>query len=229
VSRPCFLGIETSGVTTGVALGDADVVLFEESLGSGASHDELLLPLLDKALKATGTRLAGLAGIGVTIGPGMFSALRVGLSVAKGLAVAHDLPVKGINALWALAQAAGSSGRPVLAVVDARKSQVYAAMYRDAEPLIEPAVLAPSELADRVRQRVAGPLVVAGNAAALCADALRHAGVDLVASGIAAPPPRVIAQAAARALATGPGDDIETLEPLYLRRTDAELNRERRA
>jgi len=227
VSRPCFLGIETSGVTTGVALGDVDAVLFEESLGSGASHDELLLPLLDKALKATGTRLAGLAGIGVAIGPGMFSALRVGLSVAKGLAVAHDLPVKGVNALWALAEAAGSPGRPVLAVVDARKSQVYAAMYLDAEQLIEPAVLTPPELAELARQRVTGRLAVAGNAA-LCANALRQAGIDFIAAGIAAPPPRVIVQAAARALVNGPGDDIETLEPLYLRRTDAELNRERR-
>ena len=229
VNRDCYLGIETSGMATGVALVRAGELLHEQVRGSKTGHDELLLPLLAEALAASGIAVANLAGIGVTIGPGMFTALRVGLSTAKGLALAHGLPVKGINTLWALAVATGKPAQPVLAVVDARKSQVYAALYRDGKPLIAPSVLTPAELAGLFKVRAGQNLALVGDGSNLCLAALREAGIETIATGVASPPPRIIALAAARALQDGDGDDIEMLEPLYLRRTDAELNREKKS
>jgi len=225
--RDCYLGIETSGPATGVALVRAGEVLHEEVQGARTGHDELLLPLLGQSLAAAGLTITDVAGIGVTIGPGMFTALRVGLSTAKGLALAHGLPVKGINTLWALARAAGKPARPVLAVIDARKSQVYAALYVDGDPLIAPSVLTPTELAGRLHGR--DRLVVVGDGSELCLAALREAGIEAITTAVVSPSPRIIALAAAQALRNDDGDNIEMLEPLYLRRTDAELNRKKKS
>jgi len=119
--------------------------------------------------------------------------------------------------------------QPVLAVIDARKSQVYAALYRDGKPLIAPSVLTPAELAGLFKVRAGQNLALVGDGSNLCLAALREAGIETIATGIMSPSPRIIALAAARALQDGDGDDIEMLEPLYLRRTDAELNREKKS
>jgi tRNA threonylcarbamoyladenosine biosynthesis protein TsaB len=224
------LGIETSGIATGVALIRGDGIFFESVRLMQASHNEMLLSVIADALNAAGIRPAGLGGLGVTIGPGMFTSLRVGLSTAKGLAVAHATPIKGIGTLQALAASADSTQGPVLALVDARKSQVYAALFDGETVVIPPAVFTPEELVATLRQAglKPGPLMLAGNGSAICKPLLRAAGIDVRPTNVAGPSPVVVARLAAQSLAAGISDDIETLEPLYLRRTDAELSREAR-
>ncbi len=216
------LGIETSGTATGIALLRAGEVVHEAD-ETGTAHNRVLLRLVEGALAAAGSDVAGLTGIGVTIGPGMFTSLRVGLGTAKGLALPHDIPLKGVSSLHALARTAAEPGSPVLAVIDARKRQVYAALYRDDELLLGPGVFDPGELADRLAQHGDSGLLVAGDV-----DALRPALGRMRPSGVTRPAARVVARIAARELARGRADDIETLEPVYLRRTDAELSREKR-
>ncbi len=221
-----FLGIETSGTTTGMALVENKRIL-SETTRPGVRHDEFLLELVENTLRAAGVEVKALSGIGVSIGPGMFTSLRVGLATAKGLAIPHSIPIKGINTLLALATAASEHDRPVLALVDARKKQVYAALYQAGRPLLGPEVIFPEELGPKLAAVVAlgNPLPVAGNGVAACLPAFEKKGVKLILTAIENPPPHVIARLAADRIATGDEDDIERLEPLYLRRTDAEMKR----
>jgi tRNA threonylcarbamoyladenosine biosynthesis protein TsaB len=224
------LGIETSGKSTGLALAASGRVVAELVEDSDCSHNEVLMPLLDRLLKDAEVKVSDLAGIGVDIGPGMFTALRVGTSTAKGLAIAHRLPLVGVNSLWALARTALPTLDGVLSLIDARKRQVYAALYLDGQPVIPPSVTGPEQLATEVRRMLSGrtDLVVVGNGTGICADSFAAAGIRLEASGIEVPSPGVIAVVAGERIANGQADDIASLEPLYLRRTDAELTRDQK-
>lgn len=218
------LGIESSGTNSGIALLRGDELLLEMSRPTNAAHNEALPLLIEAALRESGLSPAGLNGIGITIGPGMFTSLRVGLSLAKGLALVHGIPLAGVGTLPALAATVGPS-RPVLAVIDARKSQVYAALYDGGDELVPPCVVSPDEL-PRVLPAACRP-VLAGSGASLCLDRLRDANIAAEDSGVIHPRPGVIARAAAAAIAAGRLAPPDEIEPLYVRRTDAEMVREK--
>jgi tRNA threonylcarbamoyladenosine biosynthesis protein TsaB len=224
------LGIETSGKSTGLALADSGKVIAELVEDSGCSHNEVLMPLLDRLLKEAKADVRQLAGIGVDIGPGMFTALRVGASTAKGLAIAHKIPIAGLSSLWALARTALPTLDGILAVMDARKQQVYAALYLGCREPFPASVVTPQELVARTGSALSGrsSLFAAGDGIALCSDLFSAAGIRVEPSGIDVPSPGVIAVEAAERIAKGQADDIASLEPLYLRRTDAELTREQK-
>jgi tRNA threonylcarbamoyladenosine biosynthesis protein TsaB len=227
-----ILGIETSGVDTGLALLRDGTTVFRHVEPPGPTHSEVALPLLDRLLRESGIAAPDIDSIGVTIGPGMFTSLRVGLAAAKGLALARGTPIKGIGTLPALSASIGTHG-PSLAVVDARKGEVYAAAYRDGRELLAPCVITPAALPPTLQSVISNPtcpdLQVAGSGTLLCLDLLRAAGMTATDTGIRCPDPAVVARLAAIEIKAGRADDIESLEPLYLRRTDAELNRERQA
>jgi tRNA threonylcarbamoyladenosine biosynthesis protein TsaB len=224
------LGIETSGKSTGLALADSGKIIAEMVEDSSCSHNEVLMPLLDRLLKGAGVKAGELSGIGVDIGPGMFTSLRVGTSTAKGLAIAHRTPIVGLSSLWGLACTALANLDGVLAVIDARKQQVYAALYLGGQAAFPPAVTNPDELVSELGGMLSGRarLVAAGNGTGICADLFAVAGIRLEATGIEVPSPGVIAIAAGDRIAKGQADDLASLEPLYLRRTDAELTREQK-
>jgi tRNA threonylcarbamoyladenosine biosynthesis protein TsaB len=206
-------------------------VVFTRCFASGITHNEVILPLLKELFDEAGLAPADLAAIGVTIGPGMFTSLRVGLSAAKGLAVAHGIPVKGIGTLPGLA-ASVTPARTVLALVDARKSEVYAALYDGSSEALAPCVVSPSALPDILRSTISDsrfPIALAGSGTHLCLDALNSAGITAEDSDVRYPSAAAVARLADERIQSEGRDDTSRLEPLYLRRTDAELNRERRA
>jgi len=230
MSPGLWLGIETSGTATGLALARGGEVLAEMVAHSDCNHNEVLLPLLDQLLQRQGVKVAALSGIGVDVGPGMFTSLRVGLSVAKGLALAHRIPVIGIDSLELLARTAQASLDSVLAVTDARKQQFYAALYLAGQTAMAPAVMDQEELAARVVPRASGVrrLVAAGNAVRVVAEPLLRAGIELELADVEHPSPGVVAVQAGARLAQGSAVPLAETMPLYLRRTDAELTREQR-
>jgi len=225
-----YVGIETSGTSTGLALASCGKVVAEIVEASGCSHNEVLFPLLDRLLKGVGVTTCGLSGIGVDVGPGMFTSLRVGLATAKGLSVAHRVPVAGVNTLWSLARTARASMDGVLSVMDARKCQVYAALYLEGQPAMLPALTNPEQLVSDVLSKLAGRprLVIAGNGAGLCTALFAAAGMELESTGIENPSPGVVAIEAGERIVKGLGDSVAEMEPIYLRRTDAELTREQK-
>jgi len=228
VKQNPVLGIETSGASTGLALAVSGRVVAELVETSSCGHNEVLMPALDRLLNGAGVAVRDLSGIGVDVGPGMFTSLRVGTSTAKGLAVAHRIPVVGVSSLWGLARTARPALDRVLSLIDARKHQVYAALYLAGQPAIPPSVMSPEQVVSEVRSMLSGKasLVVAGNGADICADALAAAGIEFELTGINTPSPGVAALEAGERIARGQADDVSAIEPLYLRRTDAELGRE---
>ncbi|ESY51991.1 MULTISPECIES: tRNA (adenosine(37)-N6)-threonylcarbamoyltransferase complex dimerization subunit type 1 TsaB [unclassified Mesorhizobium] len=182
-------------------------------LDLGKGHAEHLMAVIDEALKADGTDYAGLGAVAVSIGPGSFTGLRVGVSAARGLALALKIPAIGVTTLEALAAEARAAfpGRPVLAALDAGREEIHAAL-SDAEAILRygPAV---TTLAQAAGMAADNRPVLAGTAAVQIAAA---AGRDFDIGPTAATAD--IAVYARLAAAKGEGDKPK---PLYLRGADA--------
>ena len=123
---PRLLAIETATEACSVAIGDEGGIMEEFAVAANA-HSTLLLPMLEKVLAASGWSLAQLDGIACGVGPGGFTGVRIGVSTAQGLAMAAGLPVFPVSSLRALAM--GAPQAQVLAALDARRGEVYAATF----------------------------------------------------------------------------------------------------
>lgn len=123
-----LLAIDTAlGRCTATAVDGARTFARGEPMVRG--HQEALAPLVEAVMREAGLDFGALEGIGVTVGPGSFTGLRVGLAFAQGLGAALDRPVVGLSSLDALAASVEADGRPLLAVIDARRGQVYARLF----------------------------------------------------------------------------------------------------
>lgn len=201
--------------TVGVFDDEQPLAVRQEIMARG--HQERLAVMArDVAAEAGG--LAGVDRIGVTVGPGSFTGLRVGLAFAQGLGAALDRPVVGVSTLDALAEGVSAESGPVAALIDARRGQVYARFWRDGAPLGPPEPLAVETAVERIAALAAetGLVVLVGSGAAVVGDGLQAAGVRLQAVAEAVP------QAAALARLTASADPARNPpRPLYLRGPDA--------
>lgn len=205
------LGLDTCLNACSVAVVDGGRVLAHRSEVMARGHQERLAPMAQAVMADAGLPFAALERIGVTVGPGSFTGLRVGIAFAKGLASALGLPAVPVGALEALA-AEGGEGL-VAAAIDARRDQVYLQGFDAGRPLMAPDALPLGQAAARIVELSMGrPLTLVGSGAPLLADAAPAARV-LTPEGCDA---RKVAElAAARAPAP--------LKPLYLRAPDAKL------
>jgi len=128
------LSLDTATRRGSIALARSGQILQEEALEERSGHARDLLPGIDRLLRGQGLVPAELAGVGVTLGPGSFTGVRVGMATAKGLAYSLDVGVAGLSTLEALARAALQaqpvSPLAVCAVLDAGRGEVYAAIFR---------------------------------------------------------------------------------------------------
>ena len=201
-------------------------ILAEESERTSGSHVAVLPALIERVLARAALSLSDVEGIAVSIGPGSFTGLRIALALAKGIAFAGGLPLAAVPTLEALALAADAApGTTVCAALDARKREVYAALFRigadgRADRLTPDVALAPAALAERLP---AGCVLV-GDAAEVYADALAGRGAALP---FATHHPRggLVARLGWEQLAAGGAVDLGTTEPVYVRPPEAELPR----
>ena len=124
-----ILGIETSTKTGSVAIASEKSVIAQYSLNIEVTHSERLMATVDRVLKDTGIVMSQFDGFAVAVGPGSFTGLRIGLSTVKGLALATGKPVAAVPTLNGLAWNLPYSAYPVPPLLDARKNEVYAALY----------------------------------------------------------------------------------------------------
>lgn len=207
------LGACAAGVFADEGTGLRALGLRDEPMTKG--HQERLGGLARNAAAEAGG-FDGIDRIGATVGPGSFTGLRVGLAFALGLGAALGRPVVGVSTLDALAASVPSEGL-VCAVIDARRGQVYARLFRDGAPL-GAAEAWPLEAArDRILAEAgaAAPVLVGSGATAL-ADAFPEAFASARLHPLAAPAPSALA-----ALAMAADPTTSPPQPLYLRAPDA--------
>ena len=163
-----ILALDTAGKTAAVAVMQQDILRYETASNTGLTHSETLLPMVDTALRACGLTAAQIDLYAVTIGPGSFTGLRIGLSAVKGLAFAANTPCAGVSTLAALAWGMAGQGT-VVGALDARRGQVYWAGFDlESHDRLMPDAAEPVEAMENFIKACKKPLIFVGDGAALC-------------------------------------------------------------
>jgi len=214
-----ILAIDTAldACAAGVLDTETGQLLAQESEGMKRGHAEALMPLIARVMKASGIAFSGLDRIAVTTGPGSFTGLRVGLSAARGIALAADKPVVGVTTLTAYAAPIVSQNaeHPVISAIDARHDHVYfQAVSGNGSSLVRPRV---APIGEALAASKFGAAHLVGNAAGMLADRW---------PADALPPFKVDAQAAPDIawvawLGAAVSPNTAPARPFYLRAPDA--------
>ncbi len=234
-----ILGLDTSISVASVAINEDGRIVAEDfyprqgtAAGSGAksNHAEIILPLIDSVLQRAGIGFTDLTGIAVSIGPGSFTGVRIGLSTTKGLAYGTGMPAVGISTLQAIAaRVAGFEGM-VCSILDARKGEVYAAVFRkhgnQLERLTEDALMPILSFLEELRGlEKTTPCIFIGDGVTAYRSLLQQ--VSRLQIHIADEEPRPSVAAAIALLSERQFSDqravrLEDLAPVYLRRPECE-------
>ena len=213
-----LLAIDTSSAQIGLALYDGTSVPGEFVWNSGLHHTQELAPALAELLRRVDIKMTAVTALGVALGPGAFTSLRVGLAFVKGLVLAGHMPVIGISTLDIVAAAVPPSSRRLAAVVQAGRGRLALGWYNAAEngwqaegPAV---VITADELADSIHK----PVIVCGE---MSADerqrlARRFKNVSLASPAQCVRRPGILAELAWQKWQAGKTDSAATLAPIYL-------------
>ena len=215
-----ILAVETATPRCAVALGSEEAVLASWSADGDRRHVETLAPAIAEACRAAGVDLDDLDALAVDIGPGLFTGMRVGIATVQGLALALDLPVHPVLSLDVLAHPLRGSAIPVVAVVDARRGEVFHSRHVRGDAPTAAACSTPEALAAELANLA--PCVAVGDGAARYRERFEAAGAQVVAALPTAE--AALALALAARAAGSPGLDAAELHARYLRTPDATAN-----
>ena len=218
-----LLAIDTASRVTGIALYDQAGLHLEQMWLTGDNHTVELMPYIVRACEQQGLGPSALQALAVSLGPGSFTGLRVGLSVAKGLAVALGIPVLGIPTLDATAYAHSREVLPVCAVLPAGRGRWCIALYRSGAPsgwqrCSDYALVSADDLLASLRE----PTFVCGELDAHLVEVLRSAAGGCAPRAVIASPAlsmrRVgyLAELAWQRFSAGERDELSSLTPIYL-------------
>jgi tRNA threonylcarbamoyladenosine biosynthesis protein TsaB len=220
------LGIETSTAVTSVAIGSEQGIIASALLGRGKGHEQFLVPAIRFIHEEAEIPPQQLAGIAVGLGPGLFTGMRVGVATAKTMAQALRVPIVGIPSLDLLAYAVRHSPRLICACVDARRREVFSAFYRQVpggvQRLSDYVVWPPERLAAEVEARGEDVLFV-GNGALVYRDRITAKRSEYASPTQAFPTAAALVELALPRFVREDSDPLLELEPLYVRKTDAEI------
>lgn len=220
-----ILAVETATTAVAVALHDGVSVIAELTVAQGRRHAETLVPAIGFLCAQVQGSVNDVTAVAVDVGPGLFTGLRVGVTTAKTLAMALGVPLFGETSLSLLARQGGRPGERVAAVIDARRKELYAAVYDllpdgDVKEVMAPMV-APAEVVRRVLDQWCAPdTIVVGDAhnqLKASADTLwRHLGPHF-------PSAATLSAAVVPRLRAGENPQTNDLELVYLRAPDAQI------
>lgn len=221
-----IIAIETATMVGSIAIIDDERVISEITLNVRATHSEKLMSAIDHLLNISGLTLDGMDCVAVSIGPGSFTGLRIGLSAAKGLTCASGKPLIGVPTLDALALNIPFSGRLVCPILDARKGEVYAAIYKpdgsDLSKLTDDMAVNPAILAEMLKEET----IFLGDGINPYEILLKERLKDLYNKAplpLQIPRASNVAMLALERLERGELDDPFALVPRYVRKSETEL------
>ena len=225
-----ILAFETSAKAASVALLEETRLLGESYQNTGLTHSQTLMVMAQDLLKQCGKTVSDLTAVAVAAGPGSFTGVRIGVAAAKGLSWGGEIPCYGVSTLEAMAVSLGAYDGHVCACMDARRNQVYNAIFRadGAAPLrlTEDRAIALKDLKHELAQ-LDGPIYLVGDGAGLTYAALAPEIPNL----ILPPEHRIhqratgVALLAAEKISAGETGNGNTLSPNYLRLSQAERER----
>ncbi len=220
------LAIETATLLGGVAIMDEKGLIAEIRLNVKTTHSERLMTAIDTILRLASVKVTDIDAYCISIGPGSFTGLRIGLSTVKGLAFATKKPVVSVPTLDAFAWNFPFSIYPVCPMFDARKKEVYTALYEwhegDFKKLIPEISVRPEELLKDIK----GPVVFVGDGARLYSNIIQSIkGEDAIFAPphVDVPSASTIAYIGLKKALKGDFSDPITLTPHYIRRSEAEI------
>ncbi len=225
-----ILAFETSAKAASVALLEEGKLLGESYQNTGLTHSQTLMVMAEDLLRTCGKTVQQVDAVAVAAGPGSFTGIRIGVAAAKGLAWGRQIPCYGVSTLEAMAESLGVWDGYVLPVMDARRNQVYNALFRadrgKLERCREDRAISLQELAQDIKN-LEKPIFLVGDGANLCYNTLK----DEIPSLVLPPEHRMHQRAAGVALAAqqaalrGDSGNAAELVPNYLRLSQAERER----
>lgn len=228
-----LLAIETSSLVSSVALLHNDTLRAEFTTQARLTHSEQLMPHIADMMQKAGVLKSQIDGIAVSIGPGSFTGLRIGLATAKGLAFAWNVPIVGIETPVSLAWNSVGASDEICVLIDAQKGNVYEARYQwqgtELKTKQDIRILSRKEVLEALDE-TQKPIVFYGDGALKGRQEIEEKSPLFR----LAPPTMVIPRAGSLALAAkkrldaGDVDDCMTLTPAYKRRSEAEVLWEKR-
>ena len=225
-----ILALETSAKSVSAAVVENGAVLCSAYQNTGLTHSRTLMPLVDGMLRAADLTCADMGLIAVSHGPGSFTGLRIGVSAAKGLAWTLELPCCGVSTLLAMAQNLRHMDATVICAMDARRNQVYNAVFRaekgQLHRLCEDRAIGLAQLAEELQNDSSHKIVV-GDGAHLCCTYLQQQGIEcrLAPAALVMQNAVGVALAAEELAAQGQTVSANELVPVYLRLSQAERER----
>lgn len=213
-----LLAVDTSTSQLGLALYDGASVLAELAWTSRARHTTELAPALSGLLARTGHRMVDLTALGVAVGPGSFTSLRVGLAFVKGLAMARKLPVIGVPTLDVVAAAVPIQQIPLAAVIQAGRTRVAVGWYHAGENGWQVEGPVGTMTVDELAESIHHPTLVIGelNAEERQRLARKRVNIHLVSPAQSVRRPALLAELAWERFQSGRVDELASLAPVYL-------------
>ncbi len=222
-----ILALCTTSTSGSIAIYKENSIAFISYLDIRITHSERLMPQIAFGLKQSGIELKDVDLVTIANGPGSFTGIRIGLATAKGICMAHKIPLLPINTLELLAYNLFGSSRQILPLIDARMGEVYAALYSShIEQLIPPQNVKPADFL----QKISKPVVIVGDGLASYRKIIERSEIDFES---ALPHQNIplasilISIALRNPVPDYNFDQISELEPFYLRKSQAEIAKEK--
>jgi tRNA threonylcarbamoyladenosine biosynthesis protein TsaB len=212
-----LLAVDTSTAQVGVAVYDGSQVIGEFAWRSSQRHTVELAPAISELLARCGLKMENIRGLGVALGPGSFTSLRVGLSLVKGIALARGLPIVGVPTLDILATAQPASKLPLVALIQAGRGRLAVGWYKNSKKGWQAHGSARVMTFEKLIEEIEKPTIVCGELTPAEYHELEEKpNVHLASPAQSIRRPAILAELAWESALAGNIDDAATLAPIYL-------------
>lgn len=229
------LGIDTSTRAAGAAVAGEGRLISERFINNLKTHSQNIIPMISQVMDDAGVKPSDLHGVAVTGGPGSFTGLRIGMSVAKTMGLTLNLPVISISTLRVLAWNLFRADGLICPILDAKKNEVYTCVYKSVDKgmdeVFRPAALAPEQLIARLEDFSGEKVHFLGDGVPVYGDSIKaELGQRAFFASMINSLPRAsaVAELGMAKLLAGSIHDSTFLQPVYIRRSEAEITWEQR-